>query len=134
MKNLNLVVTLLPRTTRTGKNIYKVSGNSASLDFYREQQGEYLREEDNGTPLFFSSKLAQSGTLSFNEENERFYLEPDFASRLMLEAAKDMFRSTQASSSAPAETTEDQDEEQDAEIEAPKAAKPTSGKRSLKNP
>lgn len=133
MKNLNLVVTLLPRTTRTGKNIYKVSGNSASLNFYREQQGEYLREEDDGAPLFFTSKLAQSGTLSFNEENERFYLEPDFASRLMLEAARLMFKSTQANS-APAETTEDQEEEQDAEIEAPKAAKPTSGKRSLKNP
>ena len=132
MKNLNLVVTLLPRTTRSGKNIYKVSGNSASLTFYREQQGEYLREEDNGTPLFFTQKLAQSGTLSFNEENERFYLEPDFASRLMLEAAKSMFKSTQADS-APAEPTEDQDAEQDAEIEPVKATKPVSGKRSLKS-
>lgn len=132
MKNFKLNAVKLGRKTKTGKRIYKLSGSAASLDFYREQQGEYLREEEDGTPLFFTSTLAQAGTITYNAENDRFYLEPDFASEVMVEAAMRMFRvAEQPSASAPESSDED---DQDAEIEAPKAAKPTSGKRSLKNP
>lgn len=129
MKNFKLNATRLARKTKTGKRIYKLSGSAASLDFYREQQGEYLREEDDGTPLFFTSTLAQAGTITFNEENDRFYLEPDFASEVMVEAAMRMFKIADPISSAP-KTTDDQEE---AEIEVPKAAKPKTTKRSLKD-
>jgi hypothetical protein len=133
MQNFKLNATRLARKTKTGKRIYKLSGSAASLAFYRAQQGEYLRAEDDGTPLFFTSTLAQAGTITFNEENERFYLEPDFASEVMVEAAMRMFKIADPISSAP-KTTDDQDDDQDeAEIEVPKAAKPKTTKRSLKD-
>ena len=130
MKNFKLNAVRLSRKTKTGKRIYKLTGSAASLDFYREQQGEYLREDDNGAPLFFTSTLAQAGSITYNEENERFYLEPDFASEVMIEAAMRAFRTE----SAPVSNNSVQDDEPEIEpeIEAPKAAKPTSGKRSLK--
>jgi len=132
MKNFKLNATRLGRKTKTGKRIYKLSGSAQSLEFYREMQGEYLREDDD-SPLFFTSTLAQSGTITYNDDNERFYLEPDFASEVMIEAAMRMFRTADPISSAPKTTTEEEEEEE-AEIEVPKAMKPKTSKRSLKNP
>jgi hypothetical protein len=132
MKNFKLNATRLARKTKTGKRIYKLSGSNQSLEFYREMQGEYLREDDD-SPLFFTSTLAQAGTITFNEENERFYLEPDFASEVMVEAAMRMFKIADPISSAP-KTTDDQDDDQEeAEIEVSKATKPKTTKRSLKD-
>jgi hypothetical protein len=134
MKNFKLNATRLPRKTKTGKRIYKLSGSNQSLTFYRKMQGEYLRVDDDGiSPLFFTSTLAQAGTITFNEENERFYLEPDFASEVMIEAAMRMFKIADPISSAP-KTTDDQDDDQEeAEIEVSKATKPKTTKRSLKD-
>lgn len=140
MKNFKLNAVRLGRKTKTGKRIYKLSGNAQSLEFYREMQGEYLREEDDGTPLFFTSTLAQSGIITFNEENERFYLEPDFASEVMIEAAMRAFR---APVDTPSKSNDESDDESDdeAEIEAPKPqpkpqpkpkGEPKGTKRSLK--
>ena len=133
MKNFKLNATRLARKTKTGKRIYKLSGSNQSLTFYRKMQGEYLRVDDDSSPLFFTSTLAQAGTITFNEENERFYLEPDFASEVMVEAAMRMFKITDPISSAP-KTTDDQDDDQEeAEIEVSKATKPKTTKRSLKD-
>lgn len=134
MKNFTLTAVKLGRKTKTGKRIYVLSGSKAALDFYREQQGEYLREDDNGRPLFFTSTLAQAGTITYNEENERFYLEPDFASEVMIEAAMRAFRVADSAPTNSAPASSEEEEEEEPEIEAPKAAKPTSGKRSLKTP
>lgn len=133
MENFKLNATRLPRKTKTGKHIYKLSGSNQSLTFYRKMQGEYLRVDDDDSPLFFTSTLAQAGTITFNEENERFYLEPDFASEVMVEAAMRMFKIADPISSAP-KTTDDQDDDQEeAEIEVSKATKPKTTKRSLKD-
>lgn len=131
MKNFKLNAVRLGRKTKTGKRIYKLSGNTQSLEFYREMQGEYLREDDDGTPLFFTSTLAQSGTITFNEENERFYLEPDFASEVMIEAAMRAFRAPVDTVSS-SKSEDESDEEAEPEVEAPKAEKPKTTKRSLK--
>jgi hypothetical protein len=47
------------RKKETGKLVfvYKVLGKANELDAYREQAGSYLVEDDNGTPLFFSTRL-----------------------------------------------------------------------------
>lgn len=132
MKNFKLNATRLARKTKTGKRIYKLSGSNQSLEFYREMQGEYLREDDD-SPLFFTSTLAQAGTITFNEENERFYLEPDFASEVMVEAAMRMFKIADPISSAPKTTNDQDDDQEEAEIEVSKATKPKTTKRSLKD-
>lgn len=131
MKNFKLNAVRLGRKTKTGKRIYKLSGNTQSLEFFREMQGEYLREDDDGTPLFFTSTLAQSGIITFNEENERFYLEPDFASEVMIEAAMRAFRAPVDTVSS-SKSEDESDEEAEPEVEAPKAEKPKTTKRSLK--
>ena len=131
MKNFKLNAVRLGRKTKTGKRIYKLSGNTQSLEFYREMQGEYLREDDDGAPLFFTSTLAQSGIITFNEENERFYLEPDFASEVMIEAALRAFRAPVDTVSS-SKSEDESEEESEPEVEAPKAEKPKTTKRSLK--
>lgn len=131
MKNFKLNAVRLGRKTKTGKRIYKLSGNTQSLEFYREMQGEYLREDDDGTPLFFTSTLAQSGTITFNEENERFYLEPDFASEVMIEAAMRAFRAP-VDTATSSKSEDESEDESEPEIETPKAEKPKTTKRSLK--
>lgn len=47
------------RKKETGKLVfvYKVLGKANELDAYREQAGDYLVEDDNGVPLFFSTRL-----------------------------------------------------------------------------
>lgn len=139
MKNFKLNAVRLGRKTKTGKRIYKLSGSQASLEFYREQQGEYLRTLDpddaDSAPLFFTSTLAQAGTITYNETNERFYLEPDFASEVMIEAAMRTFKSTETESvNAIGEADADDANLDETEVEeAPaKPAKPTgASKRKL---
>lgn len=47
------------RKKETGKLVfvYKVLGKANELDAYREQAGDYLVEDDNGVPLYFSTRL-----------------------------------------------------------------------------
>jgi len=47
------------RKKETGKLVfvYLVKGKADELDAYREQAGSYLVEDDNGNPLFFSTRL-----------------------------------------------------------------------------
>ena len=127
MKNFKLNAVRLGRKTKTGKRIYKLSGNTQSLEFYREMQGEYLREDEDGAPLFFTSTLAQNGIITFNEENERFYLEPDFASEVMIEAAMRSFRTPEPIAKA----SDSEEDPEEADLDKP-AEKPKGTRRSLK--
>ena len=136
MKNFKLKAVRLGRRTRTGKNIYVLSGSDKCLDFYREEQGEFLREDDNGNPLFFTSTLTQTGDVTYNAENERFYVEPDFASLVMIDAAKNMFSTptaVTATKKADADDPEADDTEADFEepAKAKAKAKPTATKKKL---
>ena len=47
------------RKKETGKLVfvYTVKGKAEELDQYREQAGDYLVEDDNGAPLYFSTRL-----------------------------------------------------------------------------
>ena len=138
MKNFTLNAVKLDRKTKTGKRIYKLSGSKACLEFYREMQGEYLREDDKGNPLFFTSVLAQAGTITWNEENERFYLNPDFASEVLIEAALRAFRpvvdTPPTTSTSNDESDDESDEESDDESEADLAPKPKATLRALPKP
>jgi hypothetical protein len=133
MKNFTLNAVKLDRKTKTGKRIYKLSGSKACLEFYREMQGEYLREDDNRNPLFFTSVLAQAGTITWNEENERFYLNPDFASEVMIEAALRAFRPIVDTPPTASESDDESDDESEADLAPePKATpKPRGAKRQL---
>ena len=60
MKKLNLTATFSHTYTRQEDSkeidVYHLSGDKASLDFYAEIKGEKLRrDDDNGQPLFFCS-------------------------------------------------------------------------------
>ena len=44
--------------------VYKVTGSKADLAKFKELQGEYYRESDNGTPLWFTTRcIGKSGKL-----------------------------------------------------------------------
>ena len=44
--------------------VYTVSGNSSDLEAFRTAQGEYYKEDDNGNPLWFTTRcVGQTGTL-----------------------------------------------------------------------
>jgi hypothetical protein len=44
--------------------VYTVSGNSSDLEAFRNAQGEYYKEDDNGAPLWFTTRcVGQTGTL-----------------------------------------------------------------------
>jgi len=36
--------------------VYKVTGNAADLESYKDAQGEFHREDDNGHPLWFTTR------------------------------------------------------------------------------
>jgi hypothetical protein len=133
MKNFTLNAVKLDRKTKTGKRIYKLNGSKACLEFYREMQGEYLREDDNGNPLFFTSVLAQAGTITWNEENERFYLNPDFASEVMIEAALRAFRPIVDTPPTTSTSDDESDDEPEANLapEPKRTPKPRGAKRQL---
>lgn len=44
--------------------VYAVKGSPADLEAYKNAQGEYYREDDNGTPLWFTTRcIGQHGEL-----------------------------------------------------------------------
>jgi len=44
--------------------VYGVSGNASDLDAYKVAQGDYYREDDSGTPLWFTTRcIGNSGKL-----------------------------------------------------------------------
>jgi hypothetical protein len=44
--------------------VYGVTGSDADLAKYKEAQGEYYREDESGTPLWFTTRcVGQTGTL-----------------------------------------------------------------------
>jgi hypothetical protein len=44
--------------------VYAVSGSTADLEAFKEAQGEYYREDDNGAPLWFTTRcVGNSGKL-----------------------------------------------------------------------
>jgi hypothetical protein len=44
--------------------VYSVSGSDADLAKYKEAQGEYYREDEDGSPLWFTTRcIGQTGTL-----------------------------------------------------------------------
>lgn len=61
------------RKKETGKLVfvYKVSGKAEELDAYREQAGEYLVEDDNGTPLYFSTRYVGEKCTSLTTQDGR---------------------------------------------------------------
>jgi hypothetical protein len=44
--------------------VYTVSGNESQLESFKNAQGDYYREDENGTPLWFTTRcIGQKGTL-----------------------------------------------------------------------
>ena len=44
--------------------VYTVTGTQAELEAYKKAQGEFYREDDNGVPLWFTTRcIGQSGKL-----------------------------------------------------------------------
>jgi len=44
--------------------VYGVSGSASDLSAYQDAQGEFYREDDNGTPLWFTTRcVGQTGSL-----------------------------------------------------------------------
>ena len=51
--------------------VYEVSGNQADLDKYKEVQGNFYREDDNGKPLFFTVNcIGKTGKLIITSNNK----------------------------------------------------------------
>jgi hypothetical protein len=123
MKNFKCTITpkrLKP--TKSGSYPYLVSGPKSMLDFYTEQQGEYLiTDDETGKPMYFTKSLyVFGGDIRFVEDAEKqFVPEPNVQSALAVQAMAMNF----ASLSTPtySDKTEDAD---DAELEKP-SSKPT---------
>jgi hypothetical protein len=65
----------LLRTYRSKKGnvtfVYGVSGTEKDLASFKEIQGEYYREDDNGQTLWFTTRcVGQSGTLIITTNNK----------------------------------------------------------------
>ena len=44
--------------------VYGVSGNASDLEAFKDAQGDYFREDDNGTPLWFTTRcIGDTGKL-----------------------------------------------------------------------
>ena len=84
-------------TTRKGSQIYRVTGSDKELEEYREHQGEYLVEEEDETPLFFTRTLTKQGAIKFNADKETYYIEVTFESAVLLDAARRSFSSSESS-------------------------------------
>jgi hypothetical protein len=61
------------RKKETGKLVfvYTVKGKAEELDQYREQAGSYLVEDDNGAPLFFSTRYVGESCPSLTTQDGR---------------------------------------------------------------
>lgn len=65
----------LTRTYRSPKGnpvfVYKVDGKAADLDSFRLAQGKYYREDDQGSPLWFTTRcIGNQGTLIITKNNK----------------------------------------------------------------
>lgn len=50
--------------------VYGVSGSDADLEAYKKAQGEFYREDDNGTPLWFTTRcVGPAGKLIITTNN-----------------------------------------------------------------
>ena len=84
-------------TTRKGSQIYRVTGSDKELEEYREHQGEFLVEEEDETPLFFTRTLTKQGAIKFNPDKETYYIEVSFESAVLKEVARHKLDSTSQS-------------------------------------
>lgn len=118
-------------TTRKGSQIYRVSGSEKELEEYREHQGEFLTEEEDGTPLFFTRTLTKQGAIKFNADKETYYIEVSFESAILKEVARHKLDSTSQSFE---ESDESAQEPADLEGEKKdsKPATPKKGSRKIK--
>lgn len=109
-----LTVKYSNRKTGAGAYVYHVSGPKSELEQYKEDQGDNYREDEkNGNkPCFFTKKLAQTGTLEFLEEHEKYVLRPDFQSELMISIAREMLGQGSSRPDASSKATEDEDLEE----------------------
>lgn len=65
----------LTRTYRSPKGnpvfVYTVAGNSKDLESFRAIQGQYYREDDNGNPLWFTTRcVGNTGTLIITQNDK----------------------------------------------------------------
>lgn len=129
------------KNTGAARYVYTVVGTAKEIAEYVENQGEYCRflqedgtisEEESTTPVFYSTRLVgKNPTLRWDVENERYRAEMSFEDACIMDAVSAAFN-PQANTSRN-ERAVVEDEEAEAELDPPvKAAKPTSGKRSLK--
>jgi hypothetical protein len=84
------------KKTKNGTYPYLVSGPKQFLDFYKEQQGEGLLEDDDtGAPLFFHKDLfVFGGEITFIEDRDYpFSGSPNAQSALALQAMEGMMSS-----------------------------------------
>jgi hypothetical protein len=84
-------------TTHKGSQIYRVTGSDKELEEFRDHQGAYLIEEEDGTPLFFTRVLTKQGAIRFNADKETYYIEVTFESAVLLDAARRSFSSSESS-------------------------------------
>lgn len=70
--------------------VYTVAGTSKEVQAYADTQGEYLREDDNGKPLFFSTRYyGASCNLLPNADESGFY--PDTSELDQMAALADQY-------------------------------------------
>jgi hypothetical protein len=99
--------------------VYKVSANAENLEAFKQAQGEYYKEDDHGSPLWFTTRcVGQTGTLIITTNGN---IVPDmsafdqaaslaaqyggnFGQTLAENMAKQMLGSSSPAASAPAES------------------------------
>jgi hypothetical protein len=70
--------------------VYTVAGSPKELQAYADTQGEYLREDDNGKPLFFSTRYyGATCNMLPNADESGFY--PDTSELDQLAALADQY-------------------------------------------
>lgn len=125
MKNFKCTITpkrLKP--TKSGSYPYLVSGPKSMIDFYIEQQGEYLiTDDESGKPMYFTKSLyVFGGDIRFVEDAEKqFVPEPNVQSALAVQAMAMNFASLSAPSYS--DTKNEDEDADDAELEK-SASKP----------
>lgn len=118
---------------REGRKIYYVNGSETELAAYRENQGEYLVEDDEtGKPLWITRGPFQpSGTvIRWNDEQQRYRTVVTEQSMMMQEALLQVAtRMLGMSSSAVTPTESAETPVEDADFEEPAAPAPAPARR-----
>jgi len=138
-KNEVLTITWKENGISTNSYIYRVTGNEAALELYRERQGAYLVEDDEtGDPLYFlprTQEFRASGSLiAFSAKSNRYWPydteETLLAQAAETRAAANRMRIRSITVTPPTATAP----EKPAELQGPEPVKPTaSGKRNRMN-